>query len=154
MKYAKIATLLVALSVLGGCAGLDFGEKGLSYYEPKPYMLVTVNSNCDATGTLVSLPGEKKFVKFKSGYGSADLSVALSNGILTNVNQKTDTQIPETITSIASLATAAKLKPSSIDENLGGTKKTPCSASARLYEIVDGKAAEEYSNNFQVDINK
>ena len=151
MKYAKVSTLLVASSVLCGCAGLDFGEKGLSYYEPKPYRLVSVNSNCDTTGTLVSLPGEKKFVKFKSGYGSADLSVALSNGILTNVNQKTDTQIPETITSIASLATAAKANTKGVELD---QKKPPCSASARLYEIVDGKVAQQYTNNFQVDINK
>ena len=133
MKYAKIAVLLGASAVLGGCAGLDFGDQGLSFYEPKPYLFVSVNKDCVSTATLISLPGDKKSVKFKSGYGSSDLSVALSNGILTNAGQKVDTKVPETITSIASLGTA--MATLSIDK---GVKQIICKPSAILYPVTNG----------------
>lgn len=133
MKYAKIAVFLGTSGVLGGCAGLDFGDQGLSFYEPRPYLFVSVNMDCVSTATLISLPGERRSVKFKSGYGSSDLSVALSNGILTSAGQKTDTKVPETITSIASLGTA--LAALSADK---GVKQVICKPSAILYPVVNG----------------
>ncbi|WP_310447295.1 hypothetical protein [Thiobacillus sp.] len=133
MKYAKIAVLVGSSIVLNGCAGLDFGDQGLSFYEPKPYLFVSVNKDCVSTATLISLPGDRKFVKFKSGYGSSDLSVALSNGILTNAGQKVDTKVPETITSIASLGTA--MAALSVEK---GVKQVICIPSAILYPIVNG----------------
>lgn len=86
-----------------------------------------------STATLISLPGDRKFVKFKSGYGSSDLSVAFSNGILTNAGQKVDTKVPETITAIASLGTAiATMSPDK------GVKQVICIPSAILYPVVNG----------------
>lgn len=133
MKYAKFAVLVGASTVLVGCAGLDFGDQGLSFYEPKPYLFVSVNKDCVSTATLISLPGDRKFVKFKSGYGSSDLSVALSNGILTNAGQKVDTKVPETITSIASLGTAMAVLSAE-----KGVKQVICKPSAILYPVVNG----------------
>jgi hypothetical protein len=115
-------------------AGLDFGEAGLSFYEPKPYLFVFVNKDCVSTATVISLPGDKKSVMFKSGYGSADLSIALSNGILTNAGQKTDTKIPETITSIASLGAAM----AALSATKKGAKQVICKPSAILYPIENG----------------
>ncbi|MDP2868359.1 hypothetical protein [Methyloversatilis sp.] len=133
MKYAKSTILLGASTILGGCAGLDFGEQGLSFFEPKPYLFVSVNKDCVSTATLISLPGDKKFVKFKTGYGSSDLSVALSNGILTNAGQKVDAKVPETITSIASLGTA--IATLSAEK---GVKQAICEPSAILYPVMNG----------------
>ena len=97
------------VSLLSGCAHLDFGDdKGLAYYDAKPYLFVSTTTECLTTATMpISVPERKREVKFKSGYGSADLSVNLINGMITSVNQKTDTQIPATISSLAGLGTAA-----------------------------------------------
>jgi len=136
MKAFKLVSALSSICLLSGCAGLDFGEEGLTYYEPAPYLFVSVNKECVSTATVVSLPGAEKKVKFDRGYGSAELSVVLANGILTNVGQKTDTKIPETITSIASLGTAmAALSAADKDAK---QKQLVCVPSAILYPIKKG----------------
>jgi hypothetical protein len=126
--------------VLSGCAGLEFHnapEGSLTFRDSVPYMLVSTTPDCVTTGTIVSVPGAQRSVAFKSGYGTADLSVALNNGVVTAVGQKTDTKIPETITVVAGLAKdvgglmtlkAAEDKP----------KATQCVPQARLYGIQDG----------------
>jgi hypothetical protein len=133
MKKAMTVTTTSLLTLLSGCAGLDFGE-GLSYNEPTPYLFVTVSKDCVSTATVISLPGEKKAVKFERGYGSADLSVELSNGILTKVGQKTDSKIPETITSIASLGTAM----AALSGDKSVAKQVVCDPSATLYTVSNG----------------
>ena len=125
---------VLSVSLLSGCAHLDFGDdKGLTYYDPKPYLFVSTTKECVTTATIVTVPESKKEVKLKSGYGSADLSVTLSNGMITSVGQKTDTKIPETIASIASLGTVAA----------GIMKATPgkqviCTPTAALYPVENG----------------
>lgn len=134
MKKAMIVTATSLLTLLSGCAGLDFGQEGLSFNEPTPYLFVTVSKDCLSTATVISLPGEKKAVKFKRGYGSADLSVELSNGVLTKIGQKTDSKIPETITSIASLGTAM----ATLSEDKSVAKQVVCDPAATLYPVING----------------
>lgn len=113
---STISPVIIAIIFACGCAHLDFHESprdgALTYYEGKPYLFVSVDKNCVSTATVVMLPGKKKSVAFKSGYGSNELSVSMPNGMITAVNQKTDTQIPETITAltgvIGKVATFAK----------------------------------------------
>lgn len=133
--------------ILGGCAGLDFGKEGLTYNEPKPYLFVSVDKDCLSTATVVSVPGNEKHVKFKSGFGSADLSVTLSNGILTSVGQKTDTKIPETITAMAGLGGLFKTQ----SEN---KSKLSCNPTATLYPIVNGAPDLNQPSSFPVELAK
>lgn len=107
-------------------------EVGFKFYYPKPYLLIArtgakVNpsqvsgakegSSKDPSAqdnpvqvSVIYLPDQKnvRYAELKTGYGSAELSLAFQNGMLTNIGQKTDTKIPETITALGSLATAAK----------------------------------------------
>lgn len=147
MRHEKTWGLALAMLALGGCAGLDFGEQGLSYYEPKPYLFVAVNKECVSTATVISLPGEKRAVKFKSGFGSADLSVALSNGVLTNAGQKTDSKVPETITAVAALGTAM----AALTAEKPGGKQVLCKPAATLYPIVNGVPDLKSPAEFPVD---
>lgn len=135
-----------SLVLLSGCGHLDFGpDKGLAYYDPKPYFFVTTTKDCVSTGTVVSLPDTKREVKLVSGYGSSDLSVNLSNGMITSVGQKADPSIPATITSVAGLATAlaksAKAEPE---------KPTPCTPTAVLYPIENGSPNPSAGIHFPV----
>lgn len=132
----KIATGMIAIGVsflLSGCAGIDFGDdKGLTYYDPKPYLFVTTTKECVTTANVMVIPETKRAMKFKSGYGSADLSATLSNGMISTVGQNTDTKIPETISAIAALGTAvAGMKP------LAEPKPVICQPTATLYPVND-----------------
>jgi uncharacterized protein YbaR (Trm112 family) len=79
---------------------------------------------------VVSLPGKKRHLDFKTGYGSSNLSVDFSNGLLTKVGQTSDSKIPETLTSIGGLATAGVLK--------AAPGEPPCRQKALLFPIEDG----------------
>ena len=135
----NVVYITIGLLFLSGCAHLDFtdftdGKGGVTYYDPKPYLLVSTTKECVTTAAVVVLPEKKKTVKFKPGYGSADLSVGLTNGVITSVGQKTDTKIPETIGSIASLGTAIgnvmRIQPEG--------RPVTCAPSAALYPVEDG----------------
>ncbi len=157
MRRITIGVIGVLLSVaLYGCAHLDFdefnekekGNGGVTYYDPKPYLFVSTNKDCVSTATVVVLPERKRTVKFKMGYGSSDLSVGLSNGMITSVGQKTDSKIPETIGAIAGLGTA-----------VGGIVKIraegkPCIPSAELYPIENGAPNLQTPIQFPIKVEK
>jgi hypothetical protein len=130
----RLVESFAAVSVLTGCAGLTFGPEStsaLTYYDPKPYLFISTSADCVSTATIISIPEAKRGVTFNSGYGTADLSVTLSGGMITAVGQKTDTKIPETLSSVATLATALGVARST---KLEGA----CSPGAKLYNIDKG----------------
>lgn len=128
MKVYVAIFLAVASS---GCASVDFnaGPDGAVYYEPLLYLFYSVTDKCISSATVVSLPGNKRHLDFRSGYGSSSLSAEFSNGLLTKVGQTSDTKIPETLTSIAGLKTAGML--------LEGAQAA-CEAKAVLFPIENG----------------
>ena len=138
LSFRDLARMVnvIVMYLLSGCAGIDFGGEGLTYYDPKPYLFVSTTAECVTTATVVVVPEVKKVMKFKSGYGTAALSATLSNGMISTVGQTTDTKIPETLSAIASLGTAA----AAFRSNLAGDqdKKLTCSPEASLYPIVSG----------------
>lgn len=146
MARVKSVIAFGSICILSGCAGLDFGDAGLSYYEPAPYLFVAVTKECVSSATVVSLPGVKRAVKFGRGYGSADLSVALDNGMLKSAGQKTDTKVPETITSFAALGTA--MAAMSVEK---GAKQLVCVPSAVLYPVKNGVPDLSSPYQFLVD---
>ena len=137
---------IIFLSLLSGCAHLDFGEGGLTYYDPKPYLLVTTTKDCKTNVTVLVLPGTEKAVKFIPGYGTAKLSVSLSNGMITMAGQDTDTQIPATIGAITGLATAA----AGIVKKKEGKAPAECPLKAILIPIVSG--VPDQKNQLTIDI--
>ena len=134
---------------LCGCGHIDFGgtDGRLTYYDPKPYLFVSTNKDCVTTATVVVLPAEKKSLKLIPGYGVSDLSVGLTNGMITSAGQKTDTKIPETISAIADLAKAAggfvKMRPEP-------GKQVICTPSATLFPIENGKPDDTKPIKFDV----
>ena len=112
--------VLVSVLAVAGCARLAIykneelqgPEAGIKFHYAKPYLLVARTGNKDkpVEVSVIYLPdlANPMYAKLKTGYGSADLSLGFQNGMLTNVGQKTDTKIPETITAFSGLAAAAK----------------------------------------------
>jgi hypothetical protein len=133
MRNALTGACLLAALALPGCAHLEFDAKepGLTYFDPKPYLAVSKGTDCKVTAAVLVLPGEKRTLAFKSGYGTSDLSASLANGLLQSVGQKTDTKIPETVTALAGVATALRAGP-------GAAKEPACDSHVRLYPIVNG----------------
>jgi hypothetical protein len=132
----RLVPSFAAVSLLTGCAGLSFGPEStnaLTYYDPKPYLFISTGADCVSTATIIAVPETRKGVSFNSGYGSADLSITLSGGMITAVGQKTDSKIPETLSSVATLATAV----GGIAKS-AAPKELTCPPSARLYNIDKG----------------
>jgi hypothetical protein len=80
---------------------------------------------------MISLPGQKRSVGFKSGLGSAKLSVKTANGIITDVGQDTDTKIPETVTALTGLAKQLGAGSNLVTPGTGG-----CTANVSLHAIT------------------
>jgi hypothetical protein len=121
--------VVLCLLFLVSCATVKFydsqgNDLGIRVYSAKPYLLVTKNQKNDKTTSksssqivtqdstvaisIIYLPDLRnpQFAKIKTGIGSSELSLTLANGILTSYGLKSDTKIPETITSATGLITS------------------------------------------------
>ncbi|MGH8100851.1 MAG: hypothetical protein ACREIW_06105 [Chthoniobacterales bacterium] len=126
-----------------GCAHITFhdpttGDKknvGVEYYKPKLYVLVTRTKENEYSSSIVTLPdlAQPRYALLHPGYGSNNLTLKLNNGILTEVGQQTDTKVPETITALSGLATAAAGIAKSLSAQRGGAEGEP---QFWLFEIV------------------
>ena len=113
-----VSLLLGIAAIFTGCAHISFhdpanpnADVGVEYYKPKFYLLVTKNKD-GTKADMLTLPDltQPRYALLHPGYGSSNLSLKLSNGVLTDVGQTVDTKIPETITALSSLATAAAVR--------------------------------------------
>lgn len=113
LRVALFASIIVALV---GCAHISFHDPndakhtnvGVEYYKPKLYLLLTKGKE-GYNASILTLPdlAQPRYALLHPGYGSSELSLKLNNGILTDVGQKVDTKVPETITALGSLASSA-----------------------------------------------
>lgn len=110
------ATLVVAGAAgLASCGHLSFKdaggtEIGVPIYKPKPYLLVVRNATKDDTNTaeIVYLPDLSSpiWVRPIPGWGSADLSLNVTNGMMTSFGQNTDPKIADLLNAVGGLATS------------------------------------------------
>ena len=120
MKYLMLRNLtLVAVSVggFGGCAGVNFYSDseltmptGIPVYAPKPYLLLarTGAKEKPVDVSIIYLNDTTKVVyaKPRSGFGTAKLNMALTNGQMTSFGQETDMNASELITAFSGIVTA------------------------------------------------
>jgi hypothetical protein len=134
----NVALVIASAALISGCAGVSFysdpeltKSTGIPVYAPKPYLLVARTGAKDkpVDVSIVYLNDTSKVVYAKphSGFGSAKLSLALSNGQMTSFGQETDTKIPELIASLSGMITAQ-----------AGAGKTGAEAKKILSEIEQG----------------
>lgn len=129
MKYVTHLALTSSFVFISACASIDFdSDDGLTYYDPKPYLFVSMTDKCVSTATVINIPSTKKTMEFNSGYGSSELSANFANNMVTSIGQKNDSKIPETITSIASLAGVAAYM----------ATPSECTPTATLFPINNG----------------
>ena len=107
---------LLFLTMLGGCARMAFytdpdvkgQETGIKFFTAKPYLLVARTGAKDKPVeiSLLYIPDLAKpvYAKPESGFGSANLTLALSNGMLTSFGQQTDTKVPDLLTAFGALS--------------------------------------------------
>lgn len=140
MKTIVAFVLGIALGsgafMLASCARLAFSDgwasNGAHFFDPSPYLLVTVSKDCTTNASVIAFPGSPRTVSFNSGYGSANLSASFQNGMLSSVGQQTDPKVPETLTALTGLAKLAA-------PGFAQTAPAPCAAKAILFQIHDGK---------------
>ena len=126
--------IFIAMLLLTGCGQLVFNQTpqpdALLYFEPVTYLYIATSKDCVQTAQVISLPGHARSVTLKPGYGTTDLSVNLSNGMITSVGQKTDPQIPQTITALTGAASTFSKLAIAKSEGGGG-----CPGGSGLYKI-------------------
>lgn len=110
--------ILAMTTILIGCGRIAFHdgpdpssrETGVLFYTPKPYILVSRVNAKDAPIKVdviyVNDLSKPTYARAHPGIGSADLSMAFSNGALSSFGQKTDPKIAETLTAIGGVVTA------------------------------------------------
>jgi len=126
----KISLIIMLGFIVSACASIDFHsqKKGLVYYEPKPYLFISVTNTCISSVSVLNLPGAQKRMDFKAGYGASAFSAEFANGIVTKIGQTSDSKIPETISALAAFKTAA----------LASDGQSNCEPSAILVPIKEG----------------
>jgi hypothetical protein len=113
MNILKNVMILALVALLtSGCATIKFysdqslkTETGLKFYSAKPYLLVEHKTSSDTSSRIIYLPdlANPQYAKIKPGLGASELNIALTNSMLATYGSKTDSKIPETITSVAGL---------------------------------------------------
>jgi hypothetical protein len=129
-KSCRVVALAMG-AVLSACAEVKTSNpSGFKYYESSPYFFVATTADCVTTSSVVALPtGEAKYITFKTGYGSSELSASFDAGMLKSIGQSVDSKPADTISGIAALAAAFAAK--------GEEPKAPkCEPTALLYPIT------------------
>jgi hypothetical protein len=115
-KIFQSMYLFLAGLLFTGCAGVKIysdkelkNETGLKYYHSKPFLLVERNPAKDVAlkSTIIYLPdmANPYYAKMIRGMGSNDLKLAFESGSISSYGVVTDSKVPETISSLASLVT-------------------------------------------------
>lgn len=134
-------------------------DKGVRYYRPKPYLLVTPAGKAytdpeskknvvEPSDTYVQIQlqylpdfSEEYSINVRTGFGTADVGIKLENGWnLTEINQKLDSQTDENLKAVAELIKA--VPPAAFGANVEAVP--PATVSARnvplgYYESVIGR---------------
>lgn len=161
----KAALLVLSGLALGGCAGVTFysdpslsTKTGIPIYAPKPYLLVARTGAKDKPVEIsivyLSDPKNVIYARPSSGFGSANLTLALANGQMTSFGQQTDTKIPEMVTALGGLitsrATASKTEAEAANILAGiGTQQagvSPVDAGKKIGSVADDMLAKVGAN--------
>lgn len=151
-RLGLLMSLGAAALSLTACAGWNFYSdrdlrtpSGIPIFAPKPYLLVARTGAADkpVEVSIVYLndPHHIIYAQPRSGFGSAELSLTLTDGRLTTFGQTTDTKLPETIDSLAGLLTArAEARAAAAAAPSTAAKPAP---DFELYEIIQTGAGPQ-----------
>lgn len=80
-------------------------ETGIRYYTTRAFVLVTKRGDKTMEANVFYLPdlSRPQYARAKTGIGANKLSMTFGNSILTQVNQETDTKIPDVMNSLGGL---------------------------------------------------
>jgi hypothetical protein len=148
MKRPTILVIItITLTLVNGCASVQIyssndlkSKTGLKFYSVKPYLLVELKSEKDMTvkTTVVYLPdlANPQYLKVKPGVGSNELKMAFSNGTLNSYGLTTETNVAETINSLAGLIGKSSDAIKQFETQGFQGKLTVGEANFELYEII------------------
>ena len=109
--------LILCCAMFSACATVEIikvtdsaYEDGLRFYRPEPYLLVTKDKEEKLQTSVIYLPNKTQeyALRTKPGIGAIEMSATLTHGWnLTEIGAKIDSKVPETITALAGVLTAA-----------------------------------------------
>ncbi len=146
----KTIFLLIGALVIysfSGCASVQIysennlkSRTGLRFYNSKPFLLVELKSAKDMTvkTSVIYLPdlANPQYIKVKPGLGANELKMAFSNGVLSSYGITASSEIPEIITSLASLISKGSDAAKQISTLSVPSLPKQAEESFILYEIV------------------
>jgi hypothetical protein len=168
MLVSKKTFSLIALSgLLSGCAGVDFyrnpdlsSPTGIPInYGAKPHLLIVRTNNkekpVEVSIEYITDPDKVVYAKPKSGFGSSNLTMGLTNGQLTSFGQQTDLKISDLITSLGGFITAragaskTEAESRQIDRATEQAADETTAAGTRIKEIGGDLSAEVKNNKLK-----
>jgi hypothetical protein len=148
----KSGVVLMAFAS-SGCAGFQFHDSprpdAFTYFEPQPFLSVVLNRECQYTTSVVSLPGRRRSLSFRSGLGSAKLGVTVGeSGIVTNLNSETSGAVEDAVSLAGAITPLFGLDASNVSSG--------CPQGALLYPILysdaEGRVIIDTGHPFDVSI--
>jgi hypothetical protein len=146
-RTINLLIITFIICFLFGCASVQIYSKsdlknktGLRFYTPKPYLLVEMKSEKDMTvkTSLIYLPDltNPQYLKVRPGFGSNELKMAFTNGILNSYGLTSSSDIPAVINSLAGLITKGSDAAKQISTLSVPSLPNQAEESFILYEIV------------------
>jgi hypothetical protein len=147
MKPIFLMTGALIIFVLSGCASVQIysennlkSRTGLRIYNSKPFLLVELKSAKDMTvkTSVIYLPdlANPQYLKVKPGIGANELKMAFSNGTLSSYGITASSDIPDIITSLASLISKGSDAAKQIAGLNAQAEQAEIEETFVLYEIV------------------
>jgi len=161
MKHSILTlSIIVIILSMTSCASVKFysgsnlkNETGLRFYTVKPYLLVELKSEKDNTikTSVVFLPdlSNPQYIILKPGFGSNEIKMAFTNSSLNSYGLVSESQIPETINSIAALVSKSADAVTQFSGPPTTAGQSQSSEIFKLYEIIfspDGTTMKEVTD--------
>ncbi|WP_334170078.1 hypothetical protein [Zoogloea sp.] len=153
--FGRHFTSVLMVTALGGCAGVNFyadpalkNPTGIPIYGSKPYLLVvrTKSEEKPIDVSILYLPDPSKVIYAdpRSGFGTAKLTLNLTQGQMTSFGQDIDMKVPELLGAFTGVltgrATAAKTL-AEADQIKAAIPKT-----AQSSELLDATVLDKIKN--------
>jgi hypothetical protein len=114
MRTTFLLTGALIIFVFTGCASVEIysennlkSRTGLRFYNSKPFLLVELKSTKDMSvkTSVIYLPdlANPQYLRVKPGIGANELKLTFSNGTLSSYGITASSEIPDIITSLATL---------------------------------------------------
>lgn len=102
MTAIRLIMIIGGAGALCACAGVHFSEtripNALEYRTTVPAVVISLDGDCKTTTQVIGLPGDTRYVSFRSGLGKAVSAIDFNpGGTVAKVNMTTEGQVKDAL---------------------------------------------------------